>query len=98
MERLQVLSHDSRDKLAEGEDPSTSSRQEAERWIAIYTQLSQLEGDLIKTARERLPRMSPEARRETERTNLPMLEQDSERFNSRLAFWRERLAKLSAQR
>jgi len=63
------------DELAEGENPSTESRQKAER----------------------LSRMSLAAQRETERTNLPILQADSERFHARLAFWQGRLGQLKGR-
>jgi hypothetical protein len=84
----------SSDELAEGEDPTTASLQEAERWVSVYTELIHLEDDLIKSVKERIAKMSPAARRETERTNLPALEKDDARFHDRLAFWRYRLAQL----
>jgi len=62
------------DELAEGEDPSTSSLKEAERWVCVYTELTHLESDLITSVKDRVSTMSPEARRETERTNLPALQ------------------------
>ena len=80
----------SADELAEGEDPSTASIQEAERWVSVYTELIHLEDGLIKSVKERIAKMSPAARRETERTNLPALEKDATRFHERLAFWLER--------
>ncbi|MEO6797506.1 MAG: hypothetical protein ABI401_09300 [Candidatus Dormibacter sp.] len=80
----------SSDELAEGEDPSTASVQEAERWVLVYTELVHLEDNVIKSVKARMSRMSPAARRETERTDLPALEKDDARFHDRLAFWRER--------
>lgn len=81
-------------ELAEGEDPSTTSSREAERWVSVYTELINLETDLIESVKVRISKMSAEARRETERTNLPALEKDASRFRARLAFWRERSAQL----
>ena len=83
------------DELAENENPSTTSRQEAERWVSMYTELTQMEDDVIKSVKERIAHMSLAARRETERTNLPVLEMDSKRFHARLAFWRKRVGQLS---
>jgi hypothetical protein len=89
-----LQSHSPEEELAEGEDPSTNSRDIAERWVSIYTELTEMEDDVIRAVKDRLTRMSPEARRETERTNLPALEEDSTRFHKRLGFWRQRLAQL----
>ncbi|HEY0492029.1 MAG TPA: hypothetical protein VGD57_00985 [Candidatus Dormibacteraeota bacterium] len=89
-----MLSQERQEELAEGEEPSTTSRDVAERWLSVYTELTELEDDVIKSVKDRLPRMSPEARRETERTNLPALEEDAKRFHARLRFWRQRLAEL----
>jgi hypothetical protein len=83
------------DELAAGEDPSTRSRQEAERWVSMYTELTELEDGVIKSVRDKMARMSADARRETERTNLPTLEEDAKRFHARLAFWRKRLTELA---
>ena len=60
----------------------------------MYTELTEMEDDVIKSVKERISHMSPEARRETERTNLPALEKDAKRFHARLAFWRERIGQL----
>ncbi len=83
------------DELAEGENPSTRSRQEAEQWVQMYTELTEMEDDVLKAVKERMSSMSPSARRETERTNLPTLEADAKRFHARLAFWRQRLRELT---
>ncbi len=88
----------SADELADGEDPSTTSSKEAERWVSVYTELINLETNLINEVKVRISKMSPEARRETERTNLPALEKDAKRFRARLGFWRERLAQLKGNR
>lgn len=82
------------DRLAEGENLSTTSRQEAERWVAMYAELTHFETELIDSVKAKLTRMSPEARRETQQTNLPGLEEDAARFRARLAFWRDRLTQL----
>ncbi|MDQ6709814.1 MAG: hypothetical protein M3Z11_04585 [Candidatus Dormibacteraeota bacterium] len=81
-------------ELAEGEDPLTTSSREIERWVSVYTELIKFETDLINEVTVRISTMSPEARRETERTDLPALQKDAERFGARLAFWRERSAQL----
>lgn len=73
------------DELAEGEDPSTSSLKEAERWVSVYTELTHLESDLITEVNDRVSTMSPD---------LPVLQKDAERFRARLTFWREREAQL----
>jgi hypothetical protein len=82
------------ERLARGEDPATSSPREARRWISVYTELVEMETTLIKSLKARIQSMSDEARQITEQTNLPELEKDADRFRSRLAFWRQRLAQI----
>jgi hypothetical protein len=82
------------DPTGEEGNPSTASSQQASRWVAVYSELLEMETSVLESVRERLKGMSSEARRITERTNLPQLEKDAEGFRSRLALWRDRLAQL----
>ena len=79
--------------ITEG-DPSTASKREAKRWVAVYAELLEMETRAIGSIRAAIAGMSREARLIAERTNLPDLEQDLDLFRTRLALWRERLAQL----
>lgn len=81
------------DLTGEG-NPSTASTRQASRWVAVYSELLEMETTVLESVRSRLGGMSSEARRITEWTNLPQLEKDAESFRSRLALWRDRLAQL----
>ncbi|HEY9286518.1 MAG TPA: hypothetical protein VIT43_00685 [Candidatus Dormibacteraeota bacterium] len=85
---------DKRREPSEEGNPSTASSEQASRWVAVYDELLEMETSVIESVRARLIGMSSEARRITERTNLPQLENDAASFRSRLALWRDRLAQL----
>ena len=78
----------------EGEHPSSASHQEAKRWVSVYAELLAMETTVIGSVRAALCDMSSDARRITEMTNLPQMENDVEHFRTRLALWRDRLAQL----
>jgi hypothetical protein len=75
-------------------NPSTASSQQASRWVAVYSELLEMETSVIEYVRAKLSSMSSEARRITEDTNLPQLERDCESFRRRLTLWQQRLAQL----
>ena len=82
--------------LTEDENPATASRQQAKRWVSVYSELLAMETSVVESVRAKMSRMSGDARRITEQTNIPQLEKDAESFRSRLELWRDRLAQLEA--
>jgi hypothetical protein len=73
-----------------GEDPDTESLAVARRWIAVYHHLVSLEQELFDVLAKMIPSMPDEAQQEAERTNLPVLATQLERFRHRLEYWQKR--------
>ena len=80
-----------------GEDPLSDSLADAQRWIAVYHKLVQLEQELLDVLARLIPSMPEEARHEAEETNLPVLASQVERFRHRLAYWQQRRDELSSR-
>jgi hypothetical protein len=77
------------------EDPTTTRASEAQRWVALYTELLAFEDEMLRRIRANMASLSPAARQEVERSNLPQLIQDYQRFQGRLSFWERRLREIS---
>jgi hypothetical protein len=82
----------------EGEDPDSDSLVEARRWVAVYHHLVSLEQELFDVFARVIPSMPNEARQEAERTNLPVLASQIERFRHRLDFWLKRREQLEPKK
>jgi len=80
-----------------GEDPRSDSLGDAQRWVAVYHHLVQLEQELLDVLARLIPNMPYEARREAAEANLPVLAAQVERFRHRLAFWQERRDELAGR-
>ncbi|HEY4845615.1 MAG TPA: hypothetical protein VII89_07960 [Candidatus Dormibacteraeota bacterium] len=85
---------DTFDCLAVGEDVSTTSVRDAQRWSDFYRELSSFQQTLRRLKRQ-VGGFSGNRRREAVRAVLPGLIADSENFERRFAFWERRLAQLS---
>jgi hypothetical protein len=72
----------------EGEaDPSTATLEQALFWRNIYTEILAMEEAVLARIRQLMVDQSPQARREVELTNVPVVVAQAERFRSRLGFW-----------
>lgn len=80
--------------LTENQNPDTASRQQAKHWVSVYSELLSMETSVVESVRAKMRRMSDDAQRITEQTNLPQLQRDVDSFRSRLALWEDRLAEL----
>ena len=79
-----------RNRLLEGEDPSTRSHQQASRWIAAYAELMTFKDkvlDGMEAAAKNLPAV---ARSEIQELDINMAHLQKQRYQSRLAFWEQR--------
>jgi hypothetical protein len=77
----------------EGEaDPATASLEEAVFWQGIYTEILAMEESILDRIEKLMGHLSPQARREVELTNIPVVTAQAERFRTRLAFWKARVA------
>jgi hypothetical protein len=72
----------------EGEaDPATASMEQALFWRNIYTEILAMEEAVLTRIQQLMAAQSPQARREVELTNVPVVVAQAERFRSRLGFW-----------
>lgn len=75
------------DRPISGEDPASESLAEARHWVAVYRHLVKLEQELFDRLAMVIPTMPPDAQREAEATNLPVMASHLERFRHRLDYW-----------
>jgi hypothetical protein len=69
----------------EGEaDPVTASLEQALFWRNIYTEILAMEEAVLARIQQLMADQSPQARREVELTNVPVVVAQAERFRSRL--------------
>jgi hypothetical protein len=72
----------------EGEaDLATATLEQALFWRNIYSEILAMEESVLARIRQLMAAQSPEARREVELTNVPVVVAQAERFRSRLGFW-----------
>jgi hypothetical protein len=72
----------------EGEaDLATATLEQAVFWRDIYAEILAMEELVLARIRQLMATQSPEARREVELTNVPVVVAQAERFRSRLGFW-----------
>ncbi len=72
----------------EGEpDPATASLELALFWRRIYREILAMEEAVLERIRALMAEQSPEARREVELTNVPVVVAQADRFRVRLGFW-----------
>src|ERR1700680_3134084 len=68
-------------------DPATASLEQALFWRNIYTEILVMEEAVLDRIRQLMLDQSPQARREVELTNVPVVVAQAARFRSRLGFW-----------
>lgn len=79
----------------EGEaDPTSATMEEALYWTGIYRDILAVEEKVMERIQDLMSRQSPEARREIELTNVPVVAAQAERFRQRLAYWTARVREL----
>jgi hypothetical protein len=77
-----------------GEDPTSESLENARHWVSVYGHLVSLEQELMDALARMIPNMPPEAKREAEEINLPVLASQMERFRHRFDLWSKRKQEL----
>jgi hypothetical protein len=83
----------------EGEaDPATASLEQAEFWRNIYTEILAMEESVLERIQQLMADQSPQARREVELTNVPVVVAQAGRFRSRLGFWESACLRLDPRR
>jgi len=89
---------------ARGGDPSQSmdgeadlksaSMEQALYWSQIYREILAMEEKVMERIQNLMTKQSPQARREVELTNVPVVAAQAERFRRRLGFWTARVHEL----
>ncbi len=83
------------DRLLPGENPGSRQPEDADHWLAVYTELLQAKAAMLAALNERLTEMRQEvARREIGSTDAPLLESELARFQQRIDFWLKRKTEL----
>src|SRR5580658_5855758 len=68
-------------------DPTTATLEQALFWRNIYTEILTMERSVLDRINQLMASQSPEARREVELTNVPVVVAQVERFRTRLGIW-----------
>jgi hypothetical protein len=91
-----ALAQVERDRLLEGEDPTSTYLEDASHWIAVYSELLLFKERLVDAAEQSMRNMTePPARNEAAQVDLPVLLAQRTRLRQRLDFWKERSRELS---
>lgn len=77
-----------------GEDLSTTDHNEAMRWVKTYKGLLQYKQSMLEQTRRTAKESDSATASELEETDIPFLEAERSRFESRRDAWRERLRQL----
>jgi hypothetical protein len=75
-------------------DPKSAPMEEALYWRQIYREILAMEEKVMERVQELMATQSPQARREVELTNVPVVAAQAERFRQRLGFWTARVQEL----
>jgi hypothetical protein len=60
-------------------------------WRGIYTEIVAMEESVLARIRHLMAKQSPQAQREVELTNVPVVVAQVERFRARLGLWEARV-------
>jgi len=75
-------------------DLASASLQTAVFWKNIYREILAMEEKVLERINELMAFQSPEARREIQLTNVPVVESQAQRFRDRLGYWDAQVHKL----
>jgi hypothetical protein len=78
-------------------DLATASLEQAEFWRHIYTEILAMEEAVLDRIKQLMADQTPQARREVELTNVPVVVAQAERFRSRLGFWESACERLDGR-
>lgn len=68
-------------------DPASASLDQALFWRGIYAEILQMEESVLVRIRQLMAKQSPQAQREVELTNVPVVVAQVERFRFRWELW-----------
>jgi hypothetical protein len=77
--------------------PEEANLGQAVYWTQIYAQILVMEEAVLDRIRQLMRGQSPEARREVELTNVPVVVAQAERFRRRHGYWEARVRELRAK-
>src|SRR5690348_6197932 len=75
-------------------DPKSASMEQALYWRQIYVEILAMEEKVMERIQDLMAKQSPQARREVELTNVPVVASQAERFRQRLGLWTARVREL----
>jgi hypothetical protein len=75
-------------------DPLTGTLEQAVYWEKIYGEIVTMEEGVLARIRELMVDQSPEARREAELSNVPVVFAQLARFKRRHGYWEKRIRQL----
>ena len=75
-------------------DPITATMDQAVYWRKIYSEIVTMEEGVLARIRELMVDQSPEARREAELSNVPVVVAQLARFKQRHGYWEKRVLEL----
>jgi hypothetical protein len=75
--------------------PGHATLKQALYWRQIYSEVLSMEEKVLKRIRQLMATQSDEARREVERTNVPVVVAQAAKFRQRLGYWEARLRALN---
>ena len=82
-------------KRMDGEgNPNFATLEQALYWRGIYTEILAMELKVMDRIQVLMAQQSAVARHEVERTNVPVVAAQAERFRQRLGFWAARVTEL----
>jgi hypothetical protein len=74
--------------------PEDATLAQALYWTKIYSQILVMEESVLERIQQLMRDQGPEARREVELTNVPVVVAQAERFRQRHGYWEARLREL----
>ena len=83
-------------RLLPAEDPDTALAEDAEHWVRVYEELVSGKREILHVLKEKGRSFSIEARAELDQTDSVLLQEELDRFEQRLSFWRARHRELAA--
>jgi len=85
-------------RLIEGENPESMEMEDASHWSHVYGELIGFKEGLLNQMRSGLPSLPADAASEVRSIDMAITRQQMERYESRLAFWRQRSEELAGKR
>jgi hypothetical protein len=82
------------DRLLPGENPKSTSAEDASHWESVYAELVEFKYKMLAEANQGLEQMGKDARTEVAQTDTTVLEAELDRLRRRHDFWARRHKKL----